>query len=152
VGEVPAHCNGKALEKAHNHAVVNKIAVFYPFYSAKLLLPVHLEVALVVVLVMKTARYWKLCLKGLANKNRRSPYRTNKASLPSHLERQLLQDIENAGGIQCSFSILMHIYNDKQDIYGCPTLEAHKKVQERVPYLRNLPRDEYYHLVATVSI
>jgi hypothetical protein len=31
VGEVPAHCNGKVLEKAHNDAAVDKIAVFYLF-------------------------------------------------------------------------------------------------------------------------
>jgi hypothetical protein len=35
---------------------------------------------------------------------------------------------------------------------GHPMLEACKKVQERVWYLQNLLRDEYYHLVATVGI
>jgi hypothetical protein len=76
----------------------------------------------------------------------------NIASLPNHLQTQLLQDIENAGGIKDSLSTLKRICDNKEDIYGPPLSELCKKVQERVRYWQAFPEDEYYHLVATLGI
>ena len=82
----------------------------------------------------------------------RSPCRTNIASLPNHLQKALLQDIENAGGIKNTLSTLKGICDYKEDVYGPPKSALRKKVQERVRYWRSLPENEYYHLVATLGV
>jgi hypothetical protein len=82
-------CSKRKKGKAHNDAAVDKIVVFcLPLLLSKLLLPVHLQVALVVV-VTKTARFWKLHPGDLDKEARiiriSQVYRSQDLSVQSHL-------------------------------------------------------------------
>lgn len=78
--------------------------------------------------------------------HRKSPGRTNKLGLQSHLDKQLIQDIQASGG-RGSFS-LAHICDRKQEIYGSPRSSLRRKVANRSDYLRKLSNAEYAQLVS----
>jgi hypothetical protein len=78
--------------------------------------------------------------------------RTNNVGLPTHVQRQLLQDIETAGGIGSGFS-LRHICDSKEDIYGTASSSTRRSVRNKVyQWQKVLPRDEYNLLLATHGI
>jgi hypothetical protein len=82
----------------------------------------------------------------------RSPYHSNKASLPNHLQRQLLQEIESSGGIsELSSLTLAKILDSKPDVYGKSSSNKRRSVRDRVRYWRDLPIDEYYRVATTLG-
>ena len=76
---------------------------------------------------------------------------TNKASLLKHIQKQLLQDIKNSGGIGDTLS-LKCTCDSKPDIYGDPSSEKQKQVQSKVRHWKMLGSTEYYQLVATLGV
>lgn len=82
---------------------------------------------------------------------RKRPDRTNQAGLSSHVQKQLLQDIERSGGIKSKFS-LKNICDSKEDVYGLPVSAQRRSVQNKVEIWKNLPREEYNLLLATLRV
>ena len=80
--------------------------------------------------------------------------RTKKQGLALHLEKQLLQEIEEAGGL---FAVsLKDICDEKPDDYGRPASPRRAQIQDRVQYLKTrLQAPEYLawleHLGVTPS-
>ena len=86
-----------------------------------------------------------------ASTHHKNPIHTNKAGLPKHIQKQLLQDIKNSGGIGDTSS-LKCICDSKPDIYGDPSSEKWKQVRSKVRHWKTLSSTEYYQLVATLGV
>lgn len=76
----------------------------------------------------------------------RHPARTNNAGLPLHVQKQLLQDIENARGISFSYD-LKRICDQRQEIYGEPGTERRRQVRNKVQHWRGLERGAYVEIL-----
>lgn len=62
--------------------------------------------------------------------------------LPKHLFKELLIDIEAAGGLSTNFN-LKHLCNQKPHSYGIPNSKLRKQIQNRVDRLKNLTAADY---------
>lgn len=89
-----------------------------------------------------------------------SPSRSSKG-LPQHVQKQLLQDIEQFGGIGVcppgsSFTRLpfklQHLCKRRCDIYGRPGTDLRKQVENRVQKLKKLKQADYYRLLAELGV
>jgi hypothetical protein len=83
------------------------------------------------------------------------PARTNRAGLPLHKQKQLLQAIEGYGGIGDDFGKpfkLNRICKRRTDLYGEPGSELRRQIQNKVHYWRCLPKVEYLELLRSFGI
>jgi hypothetical protein len=78
------------------------------------------------------------------------PARTNKKGLENHLQKQLLQDIENCGGIGDEAGApfnLKAICNRRPELYGESGSQLRDKIGDKVQAWRKLTRPEYLKLL-----
>jgi hypothetical protein len=89
--------------------------------------------------------------------------RTNAAGLPLHVQKSLLQDIEESGGLglasfgltsSCSAKAfaLKNICNRRSDIYGVVGSERRRQVQNKVSRWKCLEQADYYLLLANLGV
>jgi len=78
-------------------------------------------------------------------RSKRYPLRSNSRGLPLHIQKQLLQDIEAAGGLTAAK--LANICNRRSDIYGTPASTRRSQIQQKVKRLKLLSREEYLILL-----
>jgi hypothetical protein len=67
--------------------------------------------------------------------------------LSTSVQKQLLEDIESAGGIASNFR-LRDILNSKSDVYGPPHLAQRRSVQNKVDDWKRKSSNEYLTLLA----
>ena len=76
--------------------------------------------------------------------------RTNSKGLPLHIQKQLLIDIEGAGGLRaCS---VKRICDSRIDLFGEAASNLRKQVQNKINRWKELDLPAYYRLLATFSI
>lgn len=83
------------------------------------------------------------------------PCRTNKAGLSLHTQKQLLQDIEDAGGIGDGKTIPFHfsqLCDKRKDVYGEPASKQRKKIRNKVDAWRAKSQEEYFGILASFGI
>jgi hypothetical protein len=70
--------------------------------------------------------------------------------LSEDLERQLIEDIQESGGLASGFS-LRDICNSKEDLYGAPGSSHCSKIQKKVDYWKDHP-DRYYKRLQALGV
>ena len=86
---------------------------------------------------------------------RLNPSRTNKSGLLLSIQKQLLQEIEESGGIGDATAVpfnLSRICNNRTDVYGKAGSETRRRVRNKVYKWRQLDRAQYFELLATLGV
>jgi hypothetical protein len=65
--------------------------------------------------------------------------------LPDTVERQVIEDIEESGGLTSGFKLL-NLCKAREDLYGEAGSERRKRIQKRVVYWKKFPERYYYRL------
>jgi hypothetical protein len=82
---------------------------------------------------------------------RTPPKTSNLAGLPLHIQKQLLQDIEEAGGGIAGFK-LQHLCNRRPAIYGNKSSDRRRQVQNKFHQWKTLDQTGYYHLLSSFGV
>lgn len=79
--------------------------------------------------------------------------------VPRNVQKQLLQDIEGTGGGISAFFFndtgvyaLKHLCDGREDIYGLPSSNQRRQIQNKVSRWKSLSEDKYYQLLAEYGV
>lgn len=83
------------------------------------------------------------------------PYRTNKAGVALHIQKQLLQDIQDAGGIGDGQTLpfkLSKLCDKRSDVYGKPGSKQRVKIRNKVYTWQQKSQQEYFDILSSFGI
>lgn len=84
------------------------------------------------------------------DKDSPAPKGSKARGLPLHLQKQLLQDIEEAGG--CKAFKFLHLCDRKPDFYGAPGSERRRQIQNKYYKWSNYTSSKYVKLLKTFEL